>query len=91
MPDNDQAGAPDQIDEPELEWSADEAAASAATEIHATLVQEAEMEAVRPYRHSGFPHDVSAAVSDRGSSLPGQDPAAQASLRRQRPARGQAR
>jgi hypothetical protein len=95
MADNYQAGAPDQVDEAEPEWSAEEITASAAAEIHAILVQEAEMEAVRPYSRSDFPHDISTAVrravSGQAPPLPGQDPAAQATLHRPHPARGRAR
>ena len=92
---NYQDSAPDQVDEAEPEWSAEEIAASAAAEIHAILVQEAEMEAIRPYSRSDFPHDISTIVrrpvSGQAPPLPGEDPAAQASLRRPHPARGRAR
>ena len=95
MADNYQASAPAQLDQPEPEWSADEAAESAAAEIHAILAQDAEMEASWAYIRSDFPHDISAAVrqavSGQAPPLPGQDPAAQASLRRQRPAWSRAR
>ena len=95
MADSYQSSVPAQFDEPEPEWSADEAAESAAAEIHAILTQEAEMEAFPAYSRSDFPHHISVAVrqavSGQAPPLPGQDPAAQASLRRQRPARSRAR
>jgi hypothetical protein len=95
MANDDQASAPSQLDQPEPEWSADEAAESAAAEVHAILTQEAEMEASWAYSRSDFPHHISAAVRQAASGqappLPGQDPAAQASPRRQRPARSRAR
>jgi hypothetical protein len=91
MADNYQAGAPAQLSQPEPEWSADEAAESAAAEIHAILVQDAEMEASWECSRPDFSHDISAAVRQAVSGQAPPDPAAQASPRRQRPARSRAR
>ena len=87
MADNYQASAPDQLGEPEPEWSAEEAAESAAAEVAAIIAQDTEMGASWAYIRSDFPHGISA----QAPPLPGQDPAAQASLHRQHPARSRAR